>query len=277
MLLITLSLLACGGNLPANEPPKADASPSAALAAGPPAEASPSCGGASQGSASHAPLAAVTRADTRLRTLSDELALPKSTAIELIGLTTATSGQPSQACARYGDTVGLMPRVDVLLLPAQAIALYKNQESAGSPVIVLEREAEKVRVNSQSWFDPTPSYGKIGPDRLLYTPAESALLLGDLPLDRWRPISGDTSAGRGELEQPANVRGLTLPAGVELRWEEGGLWVEATLRQDAQVGGRALGAGDTLSFTQGCEVLLRPKRGGEECLGLENGVMGEPG
>ena len=106
--------------------------------------------------------------------------------------TAETGSQPSQACVRHGDQVGLLPRADVLLLPAQAVALFKDQETSGSTVIVMECEAEKVRVTSQSGFDPMPT---LGPDRLLYAPVEPALLLGDLPLNRWRPLSGDPSAG----------------------------------------------------------------------------------
>ena len=124
--------------------------------------------------------------------------------------TAETGSQPSQACVRHGAQVGLLPRADVLLLPAQAVALFKDQETSGSTVIVMEREAEKVRVNSQSGFYPMPT---IGPDRLLYAPVKPALLLGDLPLDRWRPLAGDTSAGSGALEKPANVRGLILGDG----------------------------------------------------------------
>ena len=187
--------------------------------------------------------------------------------------TAETGSQPSQACVRHGDQVGLLPRADVLLLPAQAVALFKDQETSGSTVIVMEREGERVRVTSQSGFDPMPT---LGPDRLLYAPVEPALLLGDLPLNRWRPLSGDPSAGSGALEKPANVRGLTLPAGATLRWEEGGLWAEATLGAAGQVGGMALQAGDKLAFTQGCDVLLRRAVGGEECFGLTDGALGPP-
>jgi hypothetical protein len=203
--------------------------------------------------------------------------LPKSASIQLIGITAARSGEPSQACVLHGDQRGLLPRAAVLLLPVRATALHKHQEIIGSTVIVLAREADEPCFSHQCWFDPLPTTGKIGPDRLPYPPVEPALLLGDLPLDRWRPRSGDMTPETGEPEQPADERGLTLPAGATLRWEEGGLWVEATLGQAAQVGGRALQAGDTLTFTQGCDVLPRPKTGGEECLALTRGALGEPG
>ncbi len=266
MLLLTLPLIACGVSAP-----KADAPP-AAQAVAKPTEAS--CDAPIRGGASYTPLPALTRAATTLRVPAGEVTVPKSAALDLLGLAAETGSQPSQACVRHGDQLGLLPRADVLLLPAQAVALFKNQETSGSTVIVLGREAEKVRVNSQSWFDAMPTIGKIGPDRLLYAPVEPALLLGDLPLNRWRPLSGDTSAGSGALEQPANVRGLTLPAGATLRWEEGGLWAEATLGAAGQVGGMPLQAGDKLTFTQGCDVLLRRADGGEECFGLTDGALG---
>lgn len=220
--------------------------------------------------APHPPLPTLTRDSTRLRTRSGEVTLPKSASIQLVGLTAALSGEPSQACVRHGNQRGLLPRADVLLLPAQASALHKHQEIIGSTVFMLAREADELCFSHQSWFDPLPTIGKVGPNRLLYPPVEPALLLGDLPLDRWRPLSGDMSAATGKLEQPADERGLTLPAGATLRWEEGGLWVEATLGQAAEVG-------DALTFTQGCDVLLRPKTGGEECQVLTRGALGETG
>jgi hypothetical protein len=265
MFFVTLSLIACGVS-----GSSADAPPSAQAVAKPTVA---SCDAPLQ-SGAYAPLPALSRAATTLHVPTGAVTLPKSAALDLLGLAAETVGQPTQACVRHGDQVGLLPRADVLLLPAQAVALFKDQETSGSTVIVLEREAERVRVNSQSWFDPMPTIGKIGPDRLLYTPVEPALLLGDLPLDRWRPLSGDTSAGSGALEQPANVRGLTLPAGATLRWEEGGLWAEATLDEAGQVGGMALQAGDKLAFTQGCDVVLRRAGGREECFGLTDGALG---
>ena len=118
--------------------------------------------------------------------------------------TAETGSQPSQACVRHGDQVGLLPRADVLLLPAQAVALFKDQETSGSTVIVLERETEKVRVNAQSWFDPMPT---IGPDRLLYAPVEPALLLGDLPLDRWARSRATPARGAARWSSPPTCVG----------------------------------------------------------------------
>ena len=228
------------------------------------------CGAPPGDGATEAPLPTLTRDSTTLRTRSGEVTLPKSASIAVIDLTAARSGEPSQPCVRHGDQRGLLPRADVLLLPAQASALHKHQEIIGSTVIVLAREADELCFSHQSWFDPLPTTGKVGPNRLLYPPVEPALLLGDLSLDRWAPRSGAMTAETGELAQPADERGLTLPTKATLRWEEGGLWVEATLGQAAQVG-------DALTFTQGCDVLLRPKTGGEECLALTRGALGETG
>ena len=70
--------------------------------------------------------------------------------------------------------------------------MFKDQETSGSTVIVMECEAEKVRVNSQSGFDPMPT---IGPDRLLYAPVEPALGSPESGRQRFSGRSPRSSAG----------------------------------------------------------------------------------
>jgi hypothetical protein len=136
----------------------------------PPRPQARSCAGRPRTTAPHPPLPTLTRDSTTLRSRSGEVTHPKSASIAVIALTAARSGEPSQACVRHGDQRGLLPRADVLLLPAQASALHKHQEIIGSTVIVLAREADELCFSHQSWLDPLPTIGKIGPDRLLHPP-----------------------------------------------------------------------------------------------------------
>lgn len=180
------------------------------------------------------------------------------------------------ACVSYGADTGFLPRADVVLVPAQAIVHARLKGGGSNPVVLLGREEDKLRVNYRSWFDPSPTLGKVTPELVELAPVDTILLIGDLPLTAWRPLEGDHTAGAGVLETASAVRGLSLPEDTRLRWEEGGLWAEATLTGGAQVGGRALAMGDRLLFAQGCDVLLRPRAGAEECLALVQGMLQPP-
>ncbi|HNH45867.1 MAG TPA: hypothetical protein PKY30_02455, partial [Myxococcota bacterium] len=198
-----------------------------------------------------------------------ELLLREPTVVQVLLV-----GGPSPADQALVDLAGrriLLPRDRLFALPTHAMLAATPPNEGGDttlPVVVTAVNGGEATVQTEQGSRQVP-VSALSPVRV--TGSE---LLGDLPGESWLWLSEDRPEGRRiYLEQPVQLRGLELPAGLVLELATDGTIAAVEVEEAVHIGERRLAPGTKLLVGEGCTFRESPLAQAQLCLDVVEGRL----